>query len=94
MSAATIRIPTPLRAFTGGADEVTCEGATVGALLHQLCEQYDGLSDRIMNDEGGLRPFVNVFLGSEDIRYLDGMDTAVEDGAVLSIIPAVAGGMG
>jgi molybdopterin converting factor small subunit len=47
-----------------------------------------------MNDEGGLRPFVNVFLGSEDIRYLDGMDTAVEDGAVLAIIPAVAGGMG
>ena len=94
MSSATVRIPTPLRSFTGGADEVSCEGATVGELLQQLSERYEGLAERILSDEGGLRPFVNVFLGSEDVRHLEGLDTPVEDGAVLSIIPAVAGGMG
>ena len=94
MSSVTIRIPTPLRSFTAGADEVACEGATVGELLQQLGDRYEGIAERILGDDGGLRPFVNVFLGSEDIRHLEGLDTPVEDGAVLSIIPAVAGGMG
>lgn len=92
MSKATIRIPTPLRTFTGGADEVEVEGATVGQLLRSLGERHQGLVQRVMDAEGGVRPFVNIYVGSKNIRNLDGLDTPVGDGDVLSIVPAVAGG--
>jgi sulfur-carrier protein len=90
--AITVKIPTQLRAVTGGDDEATIdEAATVGEVLDGLYERYDGLRERIAED-GDLRRFVNVYVGGEDIRFLDGLETAVEDGDEVTILPAVAGG--
>jgi MoaD family protein len=89
---ATVRIPTPLRSFTGGADEVEVQGATVGEVLHDLAERYEGLGPRLLDEEGELRRFVNVFVGREDVRRLSGLETELTGGEVLSILPAVAGG--
>ncbi len=88
----TIRIPTTLRTLTGGSSSVEVEGATVGEVLASLDAAHPGFKDRLFDDDGGLRRFVNVFLADDDVRYLDGVDTAVTDGAEISIIPAVAGG--
>ncbi len=90
--AVTVRIPTPLRTLTGGASEVTVEGSTVIEVLKQLDAQHPGFTDRLFDETGQLRRFVNVFLADEDIRFLDGPETAVADGQTVSIIPAVAGG--
>lgn len=90
--AVTVRIPTQLRNLSGGASEVACEGATVTEVLEHLNTVHDGFRERLFDDTGALRRFVNVFLAEEDIRFLQGVDTAVSDGQVLSIIPAVAGG--
>ncbi len=88
----TVKIPTQLRAVTGGENETTVEGATtVGEVLDGLYAQYEGLRDRIAED-GDLRRFVNVYVGGEDIRFLDGLDTPVDDGDEVTILPAVAGG--
>ncbi|MBS1838641.1 MAG: MoaD/ThiS family protein [Actinobacteria bacterium] len=87
----TIRIPTTLRTLTGGASTVEVEGTTVGEALANLDAAHPGFADRLF-DADGLRRFVNVFLADDDVRYLDGVDTAVADGAEISIIPAVAGG--
>ena len=88
----TVKIPTQLRTVTGGDGETTVEGATtVGEVLDGLYDRYDGLRDRIAVD-GDLRRFVNVYVGGEDIRFLDGLDTPVEDGDEVTILPAVAGG--
>jgi len=87
-----IRIPTQLRTLTGGANEVSAEGATVGEVLKGLDAVHPGIGDRLFDDDGRLRRFVNVFLADEDVRFLDGLDTAVLDGQTVSIIPAVAGG--
>jgi molybdopterin synthase sulfur carrier subunit len=90
--AITIKIPTQLRSVTGGEGETTVEHAsTVGEVLDGLYERYDGLRDRIAED-GDLRRFVNVYVGGEDIRFLEGLDTPVEDGDEVTILPAVAGG--
>lgn len=88
----TIRIPTTLRTLTGGSSSVEVEGATVGEVLANLDAAHPGFKDRLFDENGGLRRFVNVFLADDDVRYLDGVDTAVNDGAEVSIIPAVAGG--
>ncbi len=88
----TIRIPTTLRTLTGGASTVEVEGSTVGEVLGNLDAAHPGFKDRLFDDQGALRRFVNVFLADDDVRYLDGVDTAVADGSELSIIPAVAGG--
>jgi molybdopterin converting factor small subunit len=88
----TIRIPTPLRAFTGGQTELAVEGVTVRAALDDLLERHAELRGRILDDQGELRRFVNVFVGSTDIRRLAGLDTPLEPGAELVIVPAVAGG--
>jgi len=90
--AVTIKLPTQLRDATGGQAEVSGEGATVGEVLESLYGQFDGLRDRLTDGEGGLRRFVNVYLSGEDIRYLDGLETQVDDGAELNVLPAVAGG--
>ncbi len=90
--AVIVRIPTQLRNLSGGASEVECEGATVGTVLAHLDTVHAGFNERLFDDTGALRRFVNVFLADEDIRFMDGIDTAVTDGQVLSIIPAVAGG--
>lgn len=88
----TVKIPTQLRAAAGGESEAQLEGATVGEVLDRLCERFESLSGRIRDEDGGLRRFVNVYLSGEDIRFLDGLDTDVPDGAELTILPAVAGG--
>ena len=92
MTTARVRVPTPLRAFTEGEEEVIVEGPTVGAVLAELGSRYAGLLERVLTPEGETRHFVNIYLGSNDIRSLQGMATLVSEGDVLSIVPAVAGG--
>jgi molybdopterin converting factor small subunit len=88
----SVRIPTQLRTLTGGAGEVQADGATVGEVLKALDVAHPGFADRLFDDGGNLRRFVNVFLADEDVRFLDGLATPVSDGQTLSIVPAVAGG--
>jgi molybdopterin converting factor small subunit len=88
----TVRVPTQLRTLTGGAGEVEVEGASVGEALKALDTAHPGLGDRLFDESGGLRRFVNVFLADEDVRFLNGLDTPITAGQTLSIVPAVAGG--
>ena len=88
----TIRIPTQLRTFTGGAGEVQVEAVSVGDALKALDAAHPGLAERLFDDSGQLRRFVNVFLADEDVRFLDGLATPIAEGQTLSIVPAVAGG--
>ena len=90
--AVTVKIPTQLRSVTGGAAEARAEGATVAEVLDSLYASHAELRDRIAGEDGALRRFVNIYLAGEDIRFLDGLDTRVPDGAELTILPAVAGG--
>jgi molybdopterin synthase sulfur carrier subunit len=90
--AVTIRIPTQLRELSGGAAEVAVEGGTVGELLEALEAAHPGFGERLFDDAGGLRRFVNVFVADEDIRFLDGLATPVTEAQTVSIVPAVAGG--
>jgi len=87
-----VRIPTQLRPLADGAGEVQVEGATVGDALKGLDAVHPGFAERLFDDSGNLRRFVNVFVGEEDIRFLEGIDTPVPAGAVVSVVPAVAGG--
>jgi sulfur-carrier protein len=87
----TVKIPTQLRAATGGESDVEVEGSTVGEALDAVYSQHDGLRDRI-TDGGELRRFVNVYVSGEDIRFQDGLQTPVSDGDEVTILPAVAGG--
>jgi molybdopterin converting factor small subunit len=87
-----IRIPTQLRSLTGGAGEVSVEGSTVTEALKALDAAHPGFADRLFDDEGKLRRFVNIFVADEDVRFLQGLDTPVAGGQTLSIVPAVAGG--
>jgi molybdopterin synthase sulfur carrier subunit len=88
----TVRVPTQLRALTGGVGELSLEGATVGELLEALDAAHPGMADRLFDDAGALRRFVNVFVDDEDVRFLDGLATPVSAGQTVSIVPAVAGG--
>jgi adenylyltransferase/sulfurtransferase len=88
-----IRIPTPLRPYVGGAKEVSGDAGTVSAVLASLTVTYPDLQKHLFNDEGKVRSFVNVYLGDEDVRYLQGLETTVPDGATVSIVPSVAGGI-
>jgi molybdopterin synthase sulfur carrier subunit len=88
----TVRVPTTLRPLTGGESEVSVAGSTVGEVLGNLDEAHPGFKDKIFDENGELRRFVNVFVADDDVRFLDGLATAVPDGETLSIIPAVAGG--
>lgn len=88
----TVRIPTTLRSLTSGASEVEIEGTKVSEVLANLEAAHPGFSSRILDDAGELRRFVNVFVADDDVRFLDGLDTPVAEGATVSIIPAVAGG--
>ena len=88
----TVRVPTQLRTLTGGAGEVQVDGATVGEALKALDAAHAGFADRLFDEGGNLRRFVNVFLADEDVRFLDGLATPVTDGQTISIVPAVAGG--
>ncbi|MFP5321096.1 MAG: ubiquitin-like small modifier protein 1 [Acidimicrobiia bacterium] len=88
----TVRIPTTLRPLAGGKSEVAVEGQTVGEVLKNLDAEHPGFADRLLDDQGGLRKFVNVFVADDDVRFMDGLDTQVPDGETVAIIPAVAGG--
>jgi sulfur-carrier protein len=90
--ATTVRIPTALRTLTGGSGEVSVEGSTVGEILKSLDVAHPGMAERLFDEAGALRRFVNVFVADEDIRFLDGLSTPVAEGQAVSIIPAVAGG--
>jgi molybdopterin synthase sulfur carrier subunit len=90
--AITVRIPTPLRNLTGDQETVQVEGATVAELVDALETQHPGIKDRICDENGAFRRFVNFYLNDEDIRFKDGANTPVKDGDELSIIPAIAGG--
>lgn len=92
MSDVTIRIPTPLRTYTGGRDEVRVQAVTVGEALAALGAAHDGVLARVLSPEGELRQFVNIFVGARNVRSLQGLATPVAPGDVLSIVPAVAGG--
>ena len=87
-----VRVPTILRSYTGGASEVTAEGETLSAVLDDLEASYNGIRSRIVDETGELRRFVNVYVGNDDVRFLDGLATKTPDGAKISVIPAVAGG--
>lgn len=93
MIAVSIRIPMPLRSYTSGRDEVRVEASTVGEALEALGASYDGLQARVLSPEGELRQFVNVFIGNRNIRSLNGLTTPLSEGDVISIVPAVAGGL-
>jgi MoaD family protein len=89
--AITVRIPTPLRTLTGGKDEVAATGATLRHIIDDLEKNYPGLKERLCDDKG-VRRFVNIYQNEEDVRFLDGLDTAIKDGDSVSIVPAIAGG--
>lgn len=87
-----VRIPTTLRTLTGGAKEVAVEGATVGAVLDAVEALHPGVRERVLDDAGEVQRFINLYVDDDDVRYLQGLGTAVPDGAELSIMQAVAGG--
>jgi molybdopterin synthase sulfur carrier subunit len=88
----TVRIPTPLRKLTGENEVVTADGASIGDILASLEKSYPGLAERICDESGNVRRFVNIFLNDEDIRFLGDKETPVRDGDEISIVPAIAGG--
>lgn len=87
----TVRIPTPLRSLTGGKEQVAAAGDNLRDVIENLESSHPGIKERLVDDKG-IRRFVNVYLGEEDVRFLDGLDTALKAGDELSIIPAIAGG--
>lgn len=89
---AIVRIPTPLRKLTGGAEEVQAAGASVGELIGELEKKYPGIKERICDESGSVRRFVNIFVKDEDIRFLQNLDTPLGDKDEVSIVPAIAGG--
>lgn len=89
---ATVRIPTPLRKYTGGQEEVSVEGSDIRQVIDALESAHPGIRERICDNTGAVRRFVNVFVGDEDIRFLDNLDTSVNEGDEVSIVPAIAGG--
>ncbi len=90
--AVTVRIPTTLRPLSGGSSTVQVEGATLTEVIANLEVAHPGFSDRLLDDSGAMRKFVNLFVADDDVRYLDGLNTPTPDGSTVSIIPAVAGG--
>jgi molybdopterin converting factor small subunit len=88
----TVRIPTILRTYTGGASEVSAEGSTLAEVLDDLERNHTGIKARVLDETGALRRFVNVYVGNDDVRFLDGLGTPTPDGSSVSVIPAVAGG--
>jgi len=89
---ATVRIPTILRTYTGGASEVSAQGASLQDVIASLEAQFAGIGARVLDEQGQLRRFVNIYVNDDDVRFLDGLATPVAEGASISIIPAVAGG--
>jgi len=90
--AVEVRLPTVLRSQAGGAAAVSVDGTTIGEVLAKLVAEYPGMAGQVLTDEGALHKFVNIYVDDDDVRYLQGLDTPVADGAEVSILPAVAGG--
>ena len=90
---ATVKIPTPLRKLTNNETSVDADGTTVRQIVESLESTYPGMRERLIDDNGDLRHFVNIYLNGEDIRYIDGLKSSVSDNDELSIVPAVAGGL-
>jgi molybdopterin synthase sulfur carrier subunit len=88
----SVRIPTILRTYTGGESEVSAEGGTLSAVLDDLDSNYSGIKGRILDEGGELRRFVNVYVGNDDVRFLENLATPTPEGTQISVIPAVAGG--
>ena len=88
----SVRVPTILRTYTKGESEVSADGATLSEVLDSLDSSFPGIKGRVVDEQGKLRRFVNVYVGNEDVRFADGLDTTTPDGAQVSVIPAVAGG--
>jgi sulfur-carrier protein len=88
----SVRIPTILRTYTSGESEVSASGGTLAEVLDDLDSTYPGIKGRILDDQGAIRRFVNVYVGNDDVRFLDALDTETPEGAQVSVIPAVAGG--
>ena len=89
---AIVRIPTPLRAVTNGQDKASVEGETLTQVIDNLESQYTGIRERLCDESGNLRHFVNIYVNGEDVRFLEGLGTAISSGDEVSIVPAVAGG--
>ena len=87
-----VRIPTPLRRMTNGKDKVEVESANLSELVEKLNSEFPGFKDRLVDEEGELRYFVNIYLNGEDVRFMDGLNTSTNEGDEISIVPAVAGG--
>jgi molybdopterin synthase sulfur carrier subunit len=90
--AVTVKIPTPLRSLTNEVDKVDSEGRTIAAMVENLESAFPGMKERLCEDSGELRRFVNIYVNGEDVRFLDGLATALGEGDEISIVPAVAGG--
>ncbi len=90
--AVTIRVPTPLRRLTDGQGEIEIEAGTIREAIEKLEEKFPGFKERLLDENGELRKFVNLYLNDEDIRFLKGIDTEIKDGDTVSIVPAIAGG--
>jgi sulfur-carrier protein len=88
----SVRIPTILRTYTNGESEVSADGGTLAEVLDSLESSYPGIKGRILDDQGSIRRFVNVYVGNDDVRFLEALDTTTPEGAQVSVIPAVAGG--
>lgn len=87
-----VRIPTPLRRVTNGQEKASVEGKNLMAIIDDLESQYPGIKERMCDDDGALRHFVNVYVNGEDVRFLNNLETLIDDGDEISIVPAVAGG--
>ena len=87
-----VRVPTPLRKFTNGIDEVNADGSTVRSLVDNLEQKFPGIKERICDETGKIRRFVNVYVNGDDIRFLQNLETGLKDGDTISIVPAIAGG--
>ena len=87
-----VRIPTPLRRYTGGAEEVGVSGDTIETIVNNLEQKHPGIKERLCDEQGKVRRFVNIYVNGDDIRFLNSLETAVKDGDEVSIVPAIAGG--
>jgi molybdopterin synthase sulfur carrier subunit len=90
--AVQVRVPTPLRRFTAGAGEVQAQGASISQIIEDLERRHPGIRERLLDDKGEIRRFVNIYLNGDDIRFLDSLNSKVKDGDDVSIVPAIAGG--
>jgi molybdopterin synthase sulfur carrier subunit len=90
--AVRVRVPTPLRRFTAGVDEVPADGVSIKAVIEDLERRHPGMRERLLDEKGDIRRFVNIYLNGDDIRFLDAINSKVKDGDDISIVPAIAGG--